>query len=181
MTATVKLTRRDAIAVLVASGIGASAVIASESVEETKSDRSELSDADVSKIVAVAEVVYPSAIEVTTEFVETYSLGRVQDRPEYLTGIISAASDLNTYTKRWYGVEFDDLSKLKRDRILREMGVDRAHPVPAGTVSERVRYYLVNDLLYALYSTPIGGELIGLENPPGHPGGLESYQRGPDQ
>jgi hypothetical protein len=42
-----------------------------------------------------------------------------------------------------------------------------------------VRYYVVNELLYALYTSPTGGELVGIENPQGHPGGHESYQHEP--
>jgi len=59
------------------------------------------------------------------------------------------------------------------------MSVDTADPVPDGDDVERVRYYVVNELLFALYSSPTGGELVGLENPRGNPGGLASYQRGP--
>ncbi|MEA5408870.1 hypothetical protein VB773_15715 [Haloarculaceae archaeon H-GB2-1] len=54
-----------------------------------------------------------------------------------------------------------------------------AEPNPDGTTAERVRYYLVNEPLYALYASPTGGTLVGIENPQGHPGGTESYQRGP--
>jgi hypothetical protein len=61
-----------------------------------------------------------------------------------------------------------------------EMGLSITDPRPAGTDRERVRYYLVDELLYALYASPTGGRLLGIENPPGHPGGLDSYQRGPD-
>jgi hypothetical protein len=42
-----------------------------------------------------------------------------------------------------------------------------------------VRHLVVNDLLYALYASPTGARLAGLENPPGHPGGIESYREGP--
>ncbi|PSQ18424.1 hypothetical protein BRC99_00075 [Halobacteriales archaeon QS_7_69_60] len=59
--------------------------------------------------------------------------------------------------------------------------VDTAAEVPDGSTAERVRYYVVNDLLMALYASPTGGELVGLENPRGHPGGTDSYQRGPRQ
>jgi hypothetical protein len=60
------------------------------------------------------------------------------------------------------------------------MGVDLVDPDPDGFSAERVRFYLVNELLYALYSSPTGGTLLGLENPQGYPGGSESYQQGPE-
>ena len=81
--------------------------------------------------------------------------------------------------QRWYGSEFDALDPDRRDQLLREMGVDTADEAPDGTDAERVRYYLVNDLLLALYASPTGGGLVGIENPQGHPGGTDSYQRGP--
>jgi hypothetical protein len=42
-----------------------------------------------------------------------------------------------------------------------------------------VRYYVVDELLYAFYASPVGGGMAGIENPPGYPGGTESYQEGP--
>ena len=48
-------------------------------------------------------------------------------------------------------------------------------------MSDRVRFFVVNELLFALYSSPTGGSLVGIENPVGHPGGTESYQHaGPE-
>jgi hypothetical protein len=63
--------------------------------------------------------------------------------------------------------------------VLDEMGVDTADPDPEGPDPARVRFYVVNDLLFALYASPTGGELVGIENPQGHPGGTDSYRRGP--
>jgi hypothetical protein len=63
--------------------------------------------------------------------------------------------------------------------VLREMAVDTAEPRREGEPRETVRYYVVNELLLALYSSPTGGELVGIENPQGYAGGIDSYQRGP--
>jgi hypothetical protein len=35
-----------------------------------------------------------------------------------------------------------------------------------------VNYYLLDELLFAFYSSPTGGELIGNKNPRGYPGGF---------
>jgi hypothetical protein len=59
------------------------------------------------------------------------------------------------------------------------MGVHTADEDPDGTTAERIRFYVVNELLFALYASPAGGRLVGIENPQGHPGGAESYRRGP--
>jgi hypothetical protein len=59
------------------------------------------------------------------------------------------------------------------------MGVHTADPDSEGTDPERVRFHVVNELLYALYTSPTGGELVGIENPQGYPGGTASYREGP--
>jgi hypothetical protein len=61
------------------------------------------------------------------------------------------------------------------------MAVDRTGSSPNGNIPERIRYYVVNQLLYGLYTAPTGGRLLGIENPVGHPGGFESYQKEPSQ
>jgi len=51
------------------------------------------------------------------------------------------------------------------------MTVDTAGPDPDGVAGERIRYYLVNELLYAFYASPTGAGLVGLENPRPIPAG----------
>lgn len=174
------LTRRDAILALVASGAVVGGVGAA--IERTRNDRSddnEFDDELLPHLVAVAEVVYPSAVTPTTEFVRTYTLGRTSDRPEYRRGLETATRDLVEESQRRYGAKPAALPVPKRDQLLRTLGVATTVPDPDGTVPGRIRYYVVEELLYALYTTPVGGKLVGHENPDGHPGGLDAYQRGP--
>lgn len=178
-----KLTRRDAIAALAGVGIvtgsGAAAFSRADVDAEQAPDRPPL-DETLETLVAAAEVLYPSDVEGVPTFVETYSLGRIQHRAAYLTGVRDAASVLDSYAALWLDAEsFAALSVADRDSLLHQMGVHTAEEQPDGTDPERVRYFVVNELLYALYTSPTGAELVGLENPPGHPGGTESYQRGP--
>lgn len=178
-----KLTRRDAIAALAGVGIvtgsGAAALSRSD-VEATPAPDLPTLDATLATLVATAEVVYPSDVEGVPEFVETYSLGRIEGRENYLRGVREAAGELDTHARQWFDADsFAALSVDERDDLLHEMGVHTADEQPDGTIAERVRHFVVNDLLYALYTSPTGSELVGLENPPGHPGGTESYQRGP--
>ena len=79
----------------------------------------------------------------------------------------------------WEDARFAALGADRRDTVLRQLGVHTADEDPDGTRAERIRYYVVNELLYALYASPTGGELVGIENPQGYPGGRASYQRGP--
>ncbi|PSP43727.1 hypothetical protein BRC68_05985 [Halobacteriales archaeon QH_6_64_20] len=198
-----ELTRRDALAALAASGLaagvdtGAGGGAGSTAERETLSSREAASDetespadsgADRSSpfteretetLVSVAGTLYPSAVTGVSAFVETYTVGRVRDRPAYADGMKAALETLEQYATEWFDGRYSTLSTRDRGALLRQMGLVNADPDPAGSDPERLRYYLVNELLYALYSSPTGGELVGIENPPGHPGGLASYRRGP--
>lgn len=180
-----RLTRRDAIAALAAAGVtvgGGGAVLLSSDArgdaDRGDSDRL-IADDDLATLVAAAEVLYPTGIENVEEFVTQYVRGRASDRPAHARAVAEAVAYLDAYAEAWYDERFAALDPPAREEALRGMHADTAEPVPEGSDVERVRYYVVNELLFALYTTPTGSELVGLENPRGHPGGLASYQRGP--
>ena len=186
-----ELTRRDALAALSAAGatVGGGVVAARfdpPRADDVAGDESDDDDADaevslstdlLDLLDAVAAVVYPDGVDNRRAFVEEYVVGRVADRPAYREGLREAAAQLDAVGRDWYGAPYADLDAAVRDRILRELGVETADPDPEGPISDRIRLYVVNDLLFALYSSPTGGRLVGIENPIGHPGGIESYRR----
>ena len=187
-----ELTRRDALAALATGGgiaVGAGAVREGDGVvEQLLADDASGSDSPAGEsvpedrlatLVAVADVVYPSEVSGVEEFVRTYALGRVEGRPDYRKGMVEALATLDDYAGTWHDAPFRDLDAGTRESVLDQLGVDTADPDPEGADRERVRYYLVNELLYALYASPTGGKLVGIENPQGHPGGTTSYRRGP--
>lgn len=139
-----------------------------------------IDDATLSTLVAASEVLYPSEIENSREFVTQYIRGRARDDPDYATEIVNTVAYLDQYSLSWYRKQFRSLDVSTRDDVFREMNADTATPAPDGSDVERVRYYIINELLFALYTSPTGGALVGLENPQGHPGGLGSYQQGPE-
>ncbi|MDY6775931.1 MAG: gluconate 2-dehydrogenase subunit 3 family protein [Halobacteria archaeon] len=177
-----RLTRRDLMAALAAVGVGGAALVAVEESEESDQGTKPLTDEEVEVFVAAAETVYPSELEAdeTEEFVSSYVLSRAHDSPDRAERLSDAVAYLDKYAESWYGDRFADLSRDERDEALRAMGAETADPDPEGSGVEAVRYHVVNELLFALYTTPTGGELVGLENPQGHPGGTSSYTRGPD-
>lgn len=129
-------------------------------------------------LVAAAEAVYPTEITGIETFVETFIAGRLDDGP-HADGLAEAVDALETRARSWYGDSFRALSTEDRDSLLHETGADTAEENPDGSTAEQVRYYIINELLLALYSSPTGGELVGIENPQGHAGGVDTYQRGP--
>nr|WP_276261610.1 gluconate 2-dehydrogenase subunit 3 family protein [Haloglomus sp. DT116] len=145
------------------------------------SDAGSFDERERETLVALAEHLYPSAVSGVPEFVERYTVGRVRDRPEYAAGMREALATLDGYALDWTGDRFVDLPPDRRGTLLSSMGVTVATPEPDGLDPERIRFYLVNELLFALYTTPTGGELVGIENPQGHPGGTTSYHRPPGE
>ncbi|UPV74206.1 gluconate 2-dehydrogenase subunit 3 family protein [Halorussus limi] len=177
-----ELTRRDALVALAGGGaaVGTGAVLSGEFADATPFADDPAPEDRLDTLLAVAEVVYPSEVSGVEEFVRTYALGRVSDRPDYREGMVDALATLDEYARSWFDDDFRRLDAGAREKLLDQMGVDTASPSPEGADPDRVRYYLVNELLYALYTSPTGGKLVGIENPQGHPGGTGSYRRGPN-
>jgi hypothetical protein len=175
-----KLTRRDATIALAALGSGGAAAFGAKTLREDRSETPDPLDDDavMSAMVAVAEVVYPTELSGIEVFVETFLRARL-DRENHGPALRATVTELEELAVAWHGDSVTDLSMSERDRLLREIGADTASEDADGTTAERVRYFVVNELLMALYTSPTGGELVGIENPQGHPGGTDSYQRGP--
>lgn len=179
-----QLTRRDALAALAGAGIlggGTAAALARDGFDEERSGDGGAADPDdaiIDALVGTAAVVYPSAVGNVRPFVESYAATKLDRRPEFLAGTAAALEPLDAESRLAFEATYRDLPAVERETVLRRIGADAADPDPEGSSAERVRYYYVNEVLYALYASPTGGELVGIENPPGHPGGTESYQRG---
>lgn len=168
-----RLTRRDALAALAAGTASAAGCSAPEV------DGEGLDPAAADTLVAAAAVLYPTDVENTGEFVRTYTRGRTRDDARRRRGIEATTADLRRVAREWYGEAFTTMSVERRKATLRETGADTADPDPQGGLANRVRFHVVDELLYALYTSPAGGRLAGVENPVGHPGGTTSYQQGP--
>lgn len=176
-----ELTRRDAMAALGAAGVTVAGGTAALTWSQRDDDENpSLDEHDRETLHAVAFTVYPSEVTGVREFVDGYVTGRVEGDPGRTAGIAAAVTALDDYAEEWENGQFAALSPRTRDETLSAMGVDIADPDPDGEPRERVRHFLVNELLYALFSSPTGGELVGLENPQGHPGGTASYRRPPE-
>lgn len=172
-----ELTRRDALAALAAAGV---AVGGAYVLDEDPPD-GPVGDHERRTVVAVARVVYPSSVDGIEEFVTDFLRGRTGDDSAHAAGIAAAVAYLDDYAEAYHDTRFIDLDPATRETTMRKMGVDTAESVPEGGGVQRVRYYLVNEVLFALYTSPTGGELVGLENPQGYPGGTTSYRRGPGE
>ncbi|WP_135366129.1 gluconate 2-dehydrogenase subunit 3 family protein [Halosimplex halophilum] len=180
-----ELTRRDAVAALAAIGIGGGVVygafeFADRGVSDGTPSGTEDPDSLLETTVALAEVVYPPEVTEVEPFVREFVSGRIEDDDRH-TAMVDAADALDARARSEYSASFYELDPEEGDALLETLGMSEVDPDPEGDERERIRYYLVNELLYGLLRSPKGGQLVGLENPPGHPGGLEAYQQGPDR
>lgn len=178
------LTRRDVFVALSAVGVGSvsgCSELLDGDTTANPTDDDPVSDHEVETLVALAEVLYPSDVASVGAFVRDYSVVRVREDLAYARGVVETVAALDDYVSEWHDDPYASLTATERADLLDTMSVNTADPDPDGVASERVRYYLVNELLYAFYATPTGAGLAGLENPPGYPGGVQSYQRGAKQ
>lgn len=174
-----RLTRRDAVAALFAGGaVGAlaSGVRPDNSGHDGTDENTQFTDDEIRQLVAIAELVFPSRVDATAEYVAEYVSGLPPDRQR---AISTTLDRLEQHVVDTRGASLVDLSRPQLDRVFRSLGVDRTGSSPDGTLPQQVRFYLVNQLLYGLYTTPRGTRLVGIENPVGYPGGYESYQQPP--
>ena len=182
-----KLTRRDAVAALVGAGViggAGAAALARDGFQEgsnAANGEGEGAEAIIGALVGTARAVYPSEVENVGGFVETYAATKLDRRPEFRAGAADALSDLDAEARITFDARFAALDPVESETVLRRTGAETAEPDPEGTTAEQVRYCFVNEVLYALYGSPTGGELVGIENPQGHPGGTDSYRRRPDR
>lgn len=170
-----RLSRRDALAAIAATGAAVGGGYVLFDGEET----GPLAPTERRILVGAAEVIYPSEVTDVEPFVRRFLRGRAQARPEHAAAVGRAARTLDEYSRVRYDEAFTALDAAGRDAVLRGMNLDAVEADPSGNDTQRVRHYVVDELLFALYSTPTGSSLVGLENPPGHPGGTTSYQEGP--
>lgn len=175
-----KLTRRDALIALGgAVGVGGVMAVDSRPPDTTKKEnQTELTSDGVKSLVAAADVVYPSEVEGIDEFVSEYVTGL----PRYRQSAIEATIDeLNRYSREIRGRDFREMTPQARESVLKQLGVHQSGSDPEGDLPERVRYDIVNQVLFGLFSSPKGGRLVGITNPVGYPGGYQSYQRSPSE
>lgn len=177
-----ELTRRDALAALAASGTLLGGTIAlTAKPHSNKSNKTQeptdpaLNPQYMETAIDIASIIYPSQLTGLADFVSTYLNGRLDDS-DYKHGFTTSIDRLNDLSIVWHDAKYVNLTREVQETVLHEIGADTADPAPSGSPGSRIRYYLINELLYALYTSPTGGRLVGIENPQGHPGGIKSYQ-----
>jgi hypothetical protein len=177
----VKLSRRDALVALGATTLGAAGVGYGPAALAEGSDEGPATPGRIDATTAMAEVVYPPAVSVDEGFVRTQVFGRPEPLDGHFRGLADAIDTVEEFSASRFDAPVAALSRADRRQLLTDMGVNSVRASCDGTVAERVRYYLVGDLLYALFTHPRGGRLLGIPNPSGYPGGSELYRRGPDR
>jgi hypothetical protein len=160
-----KLTRRDALSALAAAGITSTAGCAG--LSDTNADASPMET-----LVGVADVLYPSEVEPTEDFIETFMFGRITDEKAYRERLTAGIETLNGLADEEFGSPFLGLGADERVTLFEETALRSGESVPGGNDIEQLNYHVLDELLFAFYSSPKGGELVGNPNPRGFPGGM---------
>ncbi len=164
-----ELSRRDALGALGVAGItstaGCTDLFASDETDEPEDSE------PIETLVGLAEVLYPSDIEPTAEFIETYLFGRITDEAAYEEELAHGVEAIDALADEQFETTFLDLDTDERVELFEETELRSGDSVAAGSSIERINYHLVDELLFAFYSSPTGGELVGNANPRGYPGG----------
>lgn len=126
---------------------------------------------EMETMVALAEVLYPSDVEPTEEFIQSFLFGRIYDEEAYQSELEAGTQTLNDIARDAEGEAFGRLDPDQRVSVIENSDIRTGESVPDGSAVERVNYHLVDELLFAFYSSPTGGELVGNTNPRGFPGG----------
>jgi len=193
-----RLTRRDALGALAAGGVtavaGCSVLDDDGGTEDpaedtpggetdrlgdgtaTDDDDTFVESHDMAAIRTLATVLYPSAVEVTDDFLETYLDGRIADGAADDSAVREAVETIDSLAREQYDGAFHTLETDQQESVVTS-DVRSDASVADGTDVERLNYHLVDELLFALYASPVGGELVGNPNPRGWPGG---YGDGPE-
>lgn len=137
-------------------------------VERTLSNRA------VADLLAIADLVFP-AESGTFEPAVTGYVSRLSEARR--RALLRDLSELNRVAYGQTGSPVRALSREELGRLFEALGVNRVEPDSQGVLAERVRFRLVNSLLYALLTHPSGTRQFGIENPVGYPGGFASYTR----
>ena len=161
-----ELSRRDALTALAAAGITSAAGCAGLSADEA-TDASPMET-----LVGLADVLYPSEIDPTAEFIETFMFGRITNEESYREELTAGIETLDELATDQQGGAFHTLGADQRRSVIENTDLRSGPSEPDGSDVARVNYYLLDELLFAFYSSPTGGELIGNKNPRGYPGGF---------
>jgi len=159
-----KLTRRDALSALAAAGITSTAGCAGS---DSNADGSPMET-----LIGVADVLYPSEVEPTEDFIEAFMFGRITDEEAYRERLTAGIETLNEVADEEFGSAFLALGADERVALFEETALRSGESVHDGTDVEQLNYHVLDELLFAFYSSPKGGELVGNPNPRGFPGGM---------
>lgn len=170
-----ELTRRDTL--LAAAGVTAAGGLGVyELLRRTPGPASaavDLSETRLETLVAVSEVVYPWPLADPGRQLSLYVRRLSEERTAALVASLDA---LDVEARSRFGQPFRRLSRDERRAVFTALGVDRVASRPDGTLPARIRFHVVNSVLYALMTHPTGTAPFGISNPVGFPGGIYSAE-----
>lgn len=136
--------------------------------------RRSLSRRDREALLTIADIVHPANPGGFEPVIARYVRRLPASRERALLGTLS---ELDGVSRRQLGAGFGSLSTPEARLLLEGLGVDGVQSNRQGTLAERIRFHLINSVMYALLTDPSGTAVLGIDNPVGYPGGFSSYTR----
>ena len=127
----------------------------------TESSSYPAAETHIDALTAIASAVYPSEVSIKRSFIESRVFGRVEPEPDHFDNLVTVIEAVDDHASARFDGRIADLSAGRRRQVLQSVGVTTVHPTADGTTAEQVRFYLVGDLLYILFTSPAGGKLLG--------------------
>jgi len=148
--------------------------------DDAASETTPVENHDLETMRSLATVLYPSQVDVTEEFLGTYLYSRIVDEEAYATAVTAAVGTLDSLAREQYDGAFRALETDQQESVVVDSDIKSGASVADGTDVERLNYHLVDELVFALYASPAGGELVGNRNPRGWHGGYGSSPEVPE-
>ncbi len=170
----VSLTRRRTLGILALASAGSVSI--HELTRSPSTGSGSLSERQVQKLLTIVDVVYPSSDPRQFEpTVRNYVDSLPEERRQILLGTLA---ELDRITADALGQPLGAASTPGVIMVMKRIGVDRVQSKPRGMLAERIRFHLVNSIMYALLTEPRVTRSFGIDNPVGYPGGFSSYISG---
>ena len=163
-----ELSRREMFWSLLGTG-SVGGLAAYELSEMVVRERKTASRDDIESLLTVAGIVHPAESEAFEPVLSSY-LNQLSD--SRTQSILETIAELNKISRRRLGRPFHILSRNEAEQLFTILGVNRVQAAPNGTLAERIRFHLVNSVIYALMTNPNGTREFEIQNPVGYPGGI---------
>lgn len=128
-----------------------------------------LSDRDLEVLLAIADAIHPTE---PTRF-RSPLVRYLEEKSDQRRGELQYTRiEFDQLAVRRTGAGFVSMNARQARLFLHTIGVSRVQSQRKGTLVERIRFHLLNTVLYVTMTDPAGTAIFDISNPIGYPGGM---------